>query len=644
MQSWRADIEGLRGIAIAFVLIFHAWPEVLPGGFVGVDIFFVISGYLTHEIIKNSLTAGKFSLLYFYKRRVLRLLPTLILVIVMVVVAGPYCLSRNDNIELSQSIAYISVFAGNIWAWQRVGYFDGDSQLKPLLHLWSLGVEEQYYAAYPVLLWVAYRINSKIIPKLLLFVAIMSLVGCILKTITDTNSAFFLPQFRMWELVVGALLSASAQSLQSFQAKQNFPKYFPAVFGLLLILFGGVFFNQSTSFPGWQAAIPVVGAAFLIAAHPDKKLFLNYLSYPVTRWLGRISYAAYLWHWPLLAFARALTPGHEISATLAGALLAVTLVLASACTHWFEKPIRASVTSSHKLLPISLLFAILFSGLFAKEVAQQIKEEDDSAVVKIRLISTQYQKNNKNMWRLEQSCFLDLNITRDFGVECLGDGSHHAPLAVLWGDSHAAHLWQGLQREASRRGWRLAQLTVSQCPPSILVTRPINRGCKEMQAKALQLIKAQHPAVVIMASSWTLFQKEADSLHGTVQYLHDLGVPRVLVLGPVPRWAPSLPEALADDMVRHNLMEPPETTKNGLDNSVFGYDKIIAERANDAGAEFLSLIRIFCDEDRVCAVWGNPRQRQDIFVFDAFHLTLEGSTWISQRIAADIFTKAKSSK
>jgi peptidoglycan/LPS O-acetylase OafA/YrhL len=293
MKSYRADIDGLRGVAVLAVLLFHGFPGLLRGGFIGVDIFFVISGYLSTDILLGNQDRGRFRLFDFYRHRVRRIFPTLVVVLAACFAFGWLVLFADEFARLGEHIAASAVFISNFVLWKEAGYFDVDSQTKPLLHLWSLAVEEQFYLLWPPLLWLAWRLRLPPLGLAGLCVA-LSFAVCVIFAGRDPTAGFFSPLARFWEILVGAMLiSAERSGILSLRSATRFALSFA---GAALVAAALLLMSGSQTYPGWQASIPVLGSLLLLAAGPFA--FFNrwgLASRPLVA-IGLISYPLYLWH------------------------------------------------------------------------------------------------------------------------------------------------------------------------------------------------------------------------------------------------------------------------------------------------------------------------------------------------------------
>ena len=377
--KYRADIDGLRAIAVLAVVAFHAFPQWITGGFIGVDIFFVISGYLISTIIFENLDGDTFSFTRFYARRILRIFPALILVFISCFAFGWFALFADEFKQLGKHIATGSAFVSNIALWNESGYFDNAVETKPLLHLWSLGVEEQFYIVWPFILYFAYKkgLNLLIISIL---VALASFYLNIHYAKTDLVADFYSPQTRFWELMLGSMLAwmtvhrpnllaiIKTGNINRFFAKLNLSDQgedsgatlasFISIVAFSLIIFGFYRINKDIGFPGAWALIPVLGAVLLIYSGPKAWVNRHILSNKYVVWFGLISFPLYLWHWPLLSFARILE-GKRPDAITSVSIVLFSIVLAWLTYMLIERPIRFGKYDKFKVVILLALMIIV---------------------------------------------------------------------------------------------------------------------------------------------------------------------------------------------------------------------------------------------------------------------------------------------
>ena len=358
-SQYRSDIDGLRAIAVLSVVGFHAFPLGIRGGFIGVDIFFVISGFLISTIIFDGLEAGVFSFSEFYGRRIKRIFPALALILLASYAFGWFALFPHEYAQLGKHIAAGAGFVSNFVLSNESGYFDNLAETKPLLHLWSLGIEEQFYIVWPLLLWLAWRFRIRIL-GLTVAVAVASFALNIFGIFIDDVPTFYSPQTRFWELLTGSLLawhrlqgvdetserqrkvSALLGRFSGRRIAEDFratARHLQSWSGACLIAFALLFLTKSQPYPGWWALLPTIGAALIIAGGARSGFNRKILSHPVLVWFGLISYPLYLWHWPLLSFARIMV-GDVPSAGIRITAVALSVPLAWVTWVLLEKPIR----------------------------------------------------------------------------------------------------------------------------------------------------------------------------------------------------------------------------------------------------------------------------------------------------------------
>jgi peptidoglycan/LPS O-acetylase OafA/YrhL len=349
------SIDGLRAIAVLSVILFHAFPNVVPGGFIGVDIFFVISGYLITNIIVTQANSGTFSFKDFYSRRVRRIFPALIIVLVSVYALGCFVMLVDEFKQLGKHIAAGAGFVANWAYWLESGYFDELHELKPLLNLWSLGVEEQFYIFWPcvILLLVKAKVNLR---GTLLFLILLSFLLNIFFIKDHQSATFYLPFTRFWELGLGGILAVEKVAISKFK----FNPTLTFIAGALAILAPMFLLSSKSLFPGWAALTPVLGAALILMSMQAGSIGFNLLSNRVLVYLGLISYPLYLWHWPVLSFAR-LMKGEPLAVLESIILLIVSALLAFLTYYVLEKSVRHQGAKTVLVLAV-LLAAIGFQG------------------------------------------------------------------------------------------------------------------------------------------------------------------------------------------------------------------------------------------------------------------------------------------
>ena len=469
--AYRPDIDGLRAFAVLAVVGFHAFPGLFPGGFVGVDIFFVISGYLITGIILKGREQGDFSYLDFYARRIRRIFPTLLLVLAATLVAGYFLLLADEYKQLAGHQIAGTLFYANWAFWREAGYFDVSAELKPLLHLWSLGVEEQFYLLWPLLLALLLRWPRQL-GGAILALLILSFAANLAGLQQYPSATFFLPHSRFWELLAGAWLASRPPLPGVLRAGL-------AWLGLALLLAGVFLLDRDMAFPGYAALLPVLGAAGLTAAGPGTAPN-RLLGRQPWVFLGLISYPLYLWHWPLLSFPRILTGGEpDWELRLAVVLLAVLLAWLS--YRYWERWLRFH---PWRRLPLALLGA----GLLLALAALYVKHEDGIAG-RAGFAREAQQMFAPTRWETK-------GCKARFGIQeghCLALAPEAEKLVFLLGDSHARALAQGFPALARNQDTPLGWVSLGQsgCLPFKglqRLDRGENKECPPPVDRALELV------------------------------------------------------------------------------------------------------------------------------------------------------------
>ncbi len=510
-NTYRADIDGLRAFSVCAVLIFHAFPNTLRGGFVGVDVFFVISGYLITGILFKESEDGEIGLLGFYARRIRRIFPALLLVLASCLFIGWSILLPSEFAQLGKHVLASAFFSINIVLWQEIGYFNNAAITKPLLHLWSLGVEEQFYIVWPLFIICIRKCTRSILPWIVLLL-LVSFVINIIQTKVDPAGAFFLPFSRGWELLLGAALAALR--IENRKRCGHLHALCSLIGGLLLVF--SVWRVSEVGFPGWQAALPVLGAGLIIVAGADAPINRFFLSRGPVVYLGKISYPLYLWHWPLLSFARTSTQD-TISVHQATTTLAIAFVLAALTHSICERPLRR--VRAPGALVASLLGAMAVLALVGASIIRSDGQWSEIA-----------SKNRLDLgfdggWPPSgRNCPFTTDSERK-SFTCYQDGPEQPRFALI-GDSKAGALLLGLFR-TSERGGRWVYFGSGGDGPllPIQTNDPSYAGYnKSMPAAALKYVAASKgiDTVVIAAAARAFFHINRDdsivSLPNTVYY------------------------------------------------------------------------------------------------------------------------------
>jgi peptidoglycan/LPS O-acetylase OafA/YrhL len=489
--KYRPDIDGLRAIAVGSVLVYHAFPTALMGGFIGVDIFFVISGFLITTIILQSLAAGDFSYRDFYARRIRRIFPALLVVLFATLCAGWYLLLSDEFAELGKQTVGGAAFVANFVFWGESGYFDTAAETKPLLHLWSLGIEEQFYIFWPLLLGLAWRKGWPIV-RVVLAVAAVSLLVNVTTVHPLPAASFYSPASRFWELMVGGILACMRLKPPAPSAWRS---HLQSVLGVGLIVLGLVMIRSNKAFPGWWALLPTLGAVSCIAAGPNGVLNKYLLSNRVMVWIGLISYPLYLWHWPLLAFVRIVEadPLHPSPVYRACAMVAAVL-LAWATYRFVERYTRSRPgTGILKALGGDMvLIAALGTAIF---------------------FGVPGPRNNSDRLQIVANATLDADYYAGFKLDQIGEQlvykTGSGPKRVLFvGDSHVqqyAPRIMELSRTLSMPDKSAWFVTQGACPAVPGVYADKNIGCAERRDAMLAYAMGPEIDSVVIGGCWNCY-------------------------------------------------------------------------------------------------------------------------------------------
>jgi peptidoglycan/LPS O-acetylase OafA/YrhL len=627
-----AFVDGLRAISILAVVGFHVGMPGFSGGFVGVDIFFVISGFLIINQIKDGLETGRFSILTFYRRRALRILPVFILVLLCVFVLAPLILP-TPGVYSDFMMAAVSapLMLSNVLFYLRQGYFDIAADQKPLLHTWTLSVEEQFYLLTPLILVVMFYLGRRRFgtPAALLamVIALVSLAGAITQTSTDgRNAAFFLPHWRAWEFVAGGLIVAPAVA-----AVRRAPRpavEFVGAIGVAAIVLAIITYDSKTPFPSWRAVLPVAGATLTILAGiaQPRITVARLLALPWLVAIGLVSYGWYLWHWPILSFIRISRLGEpSLLINSAGAGL-LAFGLACASYRFIERPIRQWQRS---LGEFQYSRRIVTAGVAACLATALIGGASGFAGYRLT------QSFLAERYGIEGQGVLD-NGCRILASSVIPEHCLHGRLAILLGDSHADALFGSFARRFEQEGIRLISIARGGCNPILFAPsqRSQNRqhGCNNLLGPFEQLLaQTKQLSSVVITSTWA----NRDLL--TPEHLSELVAQfdptrtRVLIIGPVPIFPTSSLECVVlSDRHRQNRercgrpRQEVEADRGALvqvlSNTAIGFDNV----------HYVDPIDLFCDTSTCRPFKGNQ-----VFFRDQGHVLPAGADRIYDGFASD---------
>lgn len=635
--TYRADIDGLRSIAVGTVVLYHAFPHMLSGGFIGVDVFFVISGFLITSIVAQEAEEGRFSIARFYERRARRILPALLVLLFAVVGVALIFSPPSDVREMSKGLAGAATFSSNLIFWKGRGYFAADAHETALLHTWSLAVEEQFYLTWPLLLAVIVRRRP------LLWICglgLLSLISSVIDVARSPTTAFYLPYDRAWELLLGAALVFLRRLTMP-----NLARSWLSLLGLAAILTSAALFTAKTPFPGVAALPTCLGTALIILlGRSGDTIVHRVLRYGPLVLLGQISYSLYLWHWPVLVYARLLL---DRPTTLPETALALICAVGLAAVSWkfVEQPLRRA--------PGSTQLVLLSSGAALVAVA---------AVAGTLYLSGGLPARASSPTLLSESALRDVNPLRS---KCVAGTSQHKPPQgctfgkgdarwVVWGDSHADAVTPGFVELAGKRGVQLVEMAKHSCPP-LLNPRSLslNAHCLSFNQSSLTNIASVKPDLVVVAARWGVilqpsfadFSPEGGAvdarkaallrkdLTATLIALRTTVGPgsRILVIGPIPE--ARIPVAKCRARAQFTRQDVgrlcPDINRNAYNQWSGAVDDALRSASAEAGAIYLSPAIYLCDH-QICptAVEGAPNY------FDDNHLTGRGARILVERAAA----------
>jgi peptidoglycan/LPS O-acetylase OafA/YrhL len=690
-DRWRVDIQGLRGVAILAVVIYHADPTLLPGGFIGVDIFFVISGFLITGMLMRELEdRGTVSLRRFYARRMRRLLPMAFIVIAATVIAADLLQSPLDATRTAKDALSSTLFVANYrFALEQTNYLYSGVGLSPFQHFWSLGVEEQMYFIWPVLLligarfWRRGRTYTRGALAILSVGSAISFLACVRLTNSNEPWAFFSFPTRAWELGVGGLVALAAPSLRTL------PRWVSSLLslvGIVAVVWAAVKFGASTPWPGDAAAIPVLGAAAIIAAGCSKVVPLpsRLLAFPGLQFAGRISYPWYLWHWPVLVLAP-LVLKHSLDPTEGLLLVAASGVVATISHFLVERPVHISPWLAQRsrrglALGFSLTagaVALCTSSVAALALPSVNVSPPSLGHQKIIVAANSSQPTNPEVAELASStaevqadlttsqtvqnvpddvtpslagAFGDIPILYNDGCvdtytsitlnPCTYGDTTSSTSVVLFGDSHAAMWFPAVDQAAERFSWKLYAWTKDTCPPLVIPVISPNLGrayteCTTWRNEVLQEIAEIHPALVILGVArhyspiygFTVYSSQwMNGLSEMISQIRALGS-RVLVMGPVPKPAFTVADCLSENLTAEQNCASPRDS--AVDIRGMRQEE---STVTSAGASYVNTLFWFCSTESTC-----PPIVDGVLVYrDDNHITATYASFLTTPVEAAV--------
>jgi peptidoglycan/LPS O-acetylase OafA/YrhL len=620
--EYRPDIDGLRAVAVLLVLGFHVNAPQLRGGFVGVDVFFVISGYLIAGIIARQIDQGRFTIAGFYERRARRILPALFVVLAASAALASFYLLPGELVAYGKSLVGASFSYSNFYFAFNSSYFDEPAQMKPLLHTWSLAVEEQFYLLLPILLLLAARWKTRTRSAVLLLLVASSFAWSVWASYRNPVDAFYLPMSRAWELMLGSILAVgSVPAIRPRWAREG-----AALLGLAAIVYAATSFTNETPFPGAWALLPCGGCFLMIAAgRHGGSLTAKVLSWRPVTFVGLISYSVYLYHWPLIVFTRMgflpwIPRGNR---SYAVTILVASLLLGTLSWLLVERPFRTGVFKKMSRPQLfgtcaggiafasSLgLIAILSGGLPSRfpPRAIQIASQLDEPVEVRRGV-----------------CFID-GATRfeDFRPDACMHFDAAKKNYLLLGDSHSAALWYGLSNQGT--DVNIMQATSAGCKPNI--DSPRGRDCARMIDFIFGSYLPAHRVGALLLSARWYRESDFDHLRSTIDWCKQRGVP-VVIFGPVMEYDAPLPKLLAYSIASLD----PSLAQRHIRAEMFNWDRTMQRVAEDEWhVRYVSLMSLQCPGG-VCIDYADPAQQLSLMKDDN-HFSNAGSMLMAKKILA----------
>ncbi len=628
--TYRPEIDGLRALAVGLVMLFHAFPMLAPGGFVGVDVFFVISGYLITGILLREMREERYSLIGFYARRFRRIMPALIVVLGATWIAGRVDLLAGQFANLGKYIAAAAGFVSNIVLWTEAGYFDTAATYKPLLHLWSLGVEEQFYLVWPLLLALSFRRGwtAGCIAVLLVasFVVNVATIG------QHPAAAFYLLPARFWELLIGGAL---AYREFSGAATRQLPNV-KAWVGVALIVGSAYALDPKSVFPGWNAVVPVLGSALLISAGSAAWVNRRILSSRVAVWTGLISYPLYLWHWPLLSIAHMHNDAVPAAGIRAG-LMVAAVVLAWLTYRFVEKPIQRGTVNAGpvRLVTGSVAAMLVVGAVGAFTLHGHLMNEPQRQGLALMAYRSHDALRDRDGLSV---CFLQPHQpATDFDEQCYAPTK--GPTIMVVGDSFARRLYHGLREYFHGQPVFFRRLNASSCPPIEDIHRENAPNCPSIVEFEIEKVRELKPDVLVLQAIWysdngrdpDFFRK----LESTIARFRDAGAKNIVVTGQLPLWLPTLPEMVEREYLRRGVTIP-KWSREGIPAGMFTIDPGMEKNLAGKGVTFVPMMGDWCNADG-CPVYVGPDLSRDLIAFDAGHLTDSGSDFaVRERLGPTI--------
>lgn len=642
--AYRADIDILRAVAVIITVAYHAFPVKLQFGIAGVDIFFVISGYLITSILISEIENKEFSISNFYSRRIRRIFPALVTILFFSIVSGYLILMPEEFVNLSKYVISAVSFSTNLLFISEVNYFSSSATTNPLLHLWSLAVEEQFYILWPVALLFMFRLKNENTRFLIMLVLIAS---SLLYAMSNTSisifprinpeTLFYSPLSRAWELLLGSvvLFIQRYRSISRIVSKYSAVNEIGATVGWVVLFVSLAFINGGHGWPNLSTILPVLGAMLIVMFGGFSRISQLLGRVEVVRQVGLISYPLYLWHWVLFAFSRAYYSAEPSKYEMLF-LAFSSLLLAWLTCKYIERPFRSGklYAKSTKYLTIGMLLISLLGVLII--VLKGIPSRVPTEVVSL------FEKYDPNPYYRDKLCFLSTTTldSSNLASECIAQPLVHQKSIFLWGDSLAAHLYPGLMHSVNLRddNYVISQVTGTGCSFFAENTGSLmSKNCASLNQFALDSIREHKPDIVIIASRLSK-NKTQDymRIEGVIRKMKNLGIKNLFLVGLPPRWNPSIGFRLADDYKKsQRFSEYLEITSLELESQL-AVDSGLKNIALNNSVFYISILDTLCNQQGCLTKVGNDIP-EDLITYDYDHFTKSASEYFIKEVSYRIF-------
>jgi len=645
---YRHDIDGLRAISVVSVILYHLFPSIFPNGYYGVDVFFVISGFVITRNIHGDFRSHKFSIREFYLRRILRIFPPLLVLLLATMLIGSKVLFLEDFQNVVKHVAGACVFYSNILLYSETGYFDTDSLKKPLLHLWSLSVEEQFYILWPLCYALFLKMHSPWIP--IVFCIILSFV---VKTQSSPEAAFYLPYCRFWQILAGSLL----HEMSSFEPFSEFLSSHSKKLSFQILDIAGLTFCVSGLFLSSSSSVflPISGACIAILFHNSSGFAFPILNSDIFQKIGKMSYGLYMYHWPPIAMCNAyysLSP--EKRALCSYSSVAPVAVLTFLSYEYLENRVRKGrgfmacffvslLFFTYYIASSGIVMSMFMASSYHASSMELMKTPSDTNISGIPndiLTDLSDSKSFKETWRycvchIQNQGICDSNMDRS---SCIEPRQNH--LVLLWGDSGASSLYHGLLslQKKGKQPFQIAQLTQAACPYLLDLSDIHGQPqCNEINKKILSQLPLMNPDVIVLHSVLkhpdftfpdieSIKMKWLTSIH-TIR--SNAPRSRIVILGPAPLLLRDPQACIFDFIVSHQFSDYPFYV-DCIDPDMFALDGMLRVEAWRKGFVYFSTQDIFCKDQKCQGLIG--RSFTDIFMMDKTHWTKNASVQIASFI------------